>query len=1063
MKKYIFLFFLMNIIVLSFAQNFSFEEPDVPADWTVTGGDALSVSAEHFKDGSQSLCWTTNGNNSLKVTFASFLTSTSNGSRLQIYSPAATNDTMIVEYFSALNLLRRKANYLLNYKGWRDFNRKYTEFSNSNSSQDIVSVKFTLKPATSGTRKIYFDKVDFNATVAADRVIGNQWVLDKTWFAGNTEPLTINNFNRDIPVVSATSQELTDLNSLRTTLARTPASPTLTVLVQTRNYVDALNLQRNQDGSIKGKVIENFPELLTLDSMTNIATRLEVLASDYSKNPTNTTITARFSNYLNHLIDQGIAEGCSFAIASNNYTPSRDIPAKILNAINACTPEQKVELLKLVRWFTFYGNMYYPESTFKANLNSDVVYLYLPHIMADAIFYPDDNVAVREIKTFKRFIERNTEYITGGDDILKLDGTGFHHGTHYNNYMYSYQTWVEYINYLKGTQFRISLDAYNRIKKAVVSIYRMATNDANENRFFANSLAGRNPYVGGQKLYFTKALFQNLISIGGDCMGKAMDEELAAMYNYFYKSNLYSVTPLNQEGFYQFNYSPAGVYRKNNWVVTMRAPTTNFWGAEIYNSANRFGRYQSHGTLEVMYEGSSLAYSGAPTNNTGGGWDWNMPQGATVVQYTSWQDLMPYRSVTGRFDQYTKTKKFAGALAWKDCGIFASDFDQIDTWGSQAFTPTNLVFKKSMFAFDGMIISLGSNISSSGTYSTSWLTTTNLFQNIVTGVNGGFIVNGTSVVKPYNTTLTSATDNWFLTPTGTGYFVPKGNNDIVVKFDAQSTPKEDGSDYASPTTSVTAAKAYLNHGVKPTGKNYSFVVVPGTTVNDMQTLASQMQNNGGTIYKINSQTSTLHSITYLPAQINAYAFFGATGNLTVGRVKSANAPVLLLEKQDIANNKISFAASCPDLNPVSDPLFGWRSSSRVVDFVLDGEWQLQKPFDGIVFTTPVNGQTNVSITFNDGEPVYFDAALFGTTVNKTTADDFITYNVVNNDLIINFRNESHSDRLIAIYSIDGKLLNQTKVSGNQKNVQLQHVGNNNAIYICKINSSDFTFSFKIKL
>jgi hypothetical protein len=52
-------------------------------------------------------------------------------------------------------------------------------------------------------------------------------------------------------------------------------------------------------------------------------------------------------------------------------------------------------------------------------------------------------------------------------------------------------------------------------------------------------------------------------------MGKAMDEELAAMYNYFYKSNLYSVTPLNQEGFYQFNYSPAGVYRKNNWVVTM--------------------------------------------------------------------------------------------------------------------------------------------------------------------------------------------------------------------------------------------------------------------------------------------------------------------------------------------------------------------------------------------------------------------------------------------------------------------------------------------------------------
>ncbi|HPT43161.1 MAG TPA: chondroitinase family polysaccharide lyase [Paludibacteraceae bacterium] len=1060
MKRNVIFILFITLTTFVSGQNYSFEEPETPTDWIASGGDVLSVTTEHFKDGNQSLCWITNGNNSLRVNFVSFLTNTSNGTRLQLYSPEVTNDTLIIEYYSALNLLRRKAFYLINYKGWRDFSRKYTEFSTSNSSQDIVSVKFTLKRTDTKVRKIYFDKVDFNTTVAVDRVVGNQWVLDKNYFSGNTEPVTINNFDKDIPVQAASSQEIADLNLLRNKLVRVPASPTLTVLVQARSYVDGLNIQRNTDGSVKGKVINNFPEYLTIDSITNIAVRLEVLASDYLKNPTNSTITTRFSNYLDHILDQGIAEGCSFAIASSNYTPSRDIPARLLNAINACTPEQKVELLKLVRWFTFYGNMYYPESIYKTSLVSDIIYLYLPHIMASAIFYPDDNTAVRELKAFRRFIERNTEYIPGGNDILKPDGTGFHHNTHYNNYMYCYQTWVEYMNYLKGTQYRISPEAYNRIKKAVVSVYRMATNDVNENHFFANSLAGRNPFVSGQKLYFNKTLFQNLISIGGDCMGTAMDEELAGKYNYFYKTNFYNVPTSNQEGFYQFNYSPIGIYRKNNWVVTMRSPTTKFWGAEIYSNANRFGRYQSHGTLEVLYDGSSLAYSGEPTNNTGGGWDWNMPQGATVVQYNTWQDLMPNRNLTDRFDQYTKTKDFAGALSWGDCGMFAADFDQIDSWGSQRFTPTNLTFKKSMFAFDGMVISLGSNISSSGTYNSAWFTSTNLFQNIVTGVNGNFVVNGNNVTKPYNTTLSSTTDNWFVTPTGTGYFIPKGNDDIVVKYDAQSTPKEDGSDYASPVTTLNAAKAYLNHGVKPTSKNYSFVVVPGTNTTAMQAMTAQLQNNGGSIYKINSQTSTLHSIIYLPAQINAYAFFDAVSNISFGKIKSCSSSLLILQKENIVDNKLSFAVCNPNLKPVTDPIFGWVSSPSSITITLAGNWREETAIEGVTFYPPVNDETVVSFNLKDGEPVYFSAVNYYTKVEDNKVNNWFIYQKNNDNLIIRFNELDSSDRRISVYSIDGKLLKSQISDGNSQQVIINTGDIAKGVNICTVSNIEVSKTFK---
>jgi len=492
----------------------------------------------------------------------------------------------------------------------------------------------------------------------------------------------------------------------------------------------------------------------------------------------------------------------------------------------------------------------------------------------------------------------------------------------------------------------------------------------------------------------------------------------------------------------------------------MRSPTTKFWGAEIYSNANRFGRYQSHGTLEVLYDGSSLAYSGEPTNNTGGGWDWNMPQGATVVQYNTWQDLMPNRNLTDRFDQYTKTKDFAGALSWGDCGMFAADFDQIDSWGSQRFTPTNLTFKKSMFAFDGMVISLGSNISSSGTYNSAWFTSTNLFQNIVTGVNGNFVVNGNNVTKPYNTTLSSTTDNWFLTPTGTGYFIPKGNDDIVVKYDAQSTPKEDGSDYASPVTTLNAAKAYLNHGVKPTSKNYSFVVVPGTNTTAMQAMTAQLQNNGGSIYKINSQTSTLHSITYLPAQINAYAFFDAVSNISFGKIKSCSSSLLILQKENIVDNKLSFAVCNPNLKPVTDPIFGWVSSPSSITITLAGNWREETAIEGVTFYPPVNDETVVSFNLKDGEPVYFSAVNYYTKVEDNKVNNWFIYQKNNDNLIIRFNELDSSDRRISVYSIDGKLLKSQISDGNSQQVIINTGDIAKGVNICTVSNIEVSKTFK---
>ena len=90
-----------------------------------------------------------------------------------------------------------------------------------------------------------------------------------------------------------------------------------------------------------------------------------------------------------------------------------------------------------------------------------------------------------------------------------------------------------------------------------------------------------------------------------------------------------------------------------------------------------------------------------------------------------------------------------------NCGIFATDFDQTDTWGGQRFTPTNLTFKKSMFAFDNMIISIGNGISASGTYGADMITATNLFQNIVSAESSDLLLSGEKLAKPYHSTLST--------------------------------------------------------------------------------------------------------------------------------------------------------------------------------------------------------------------------------------------------------------------------------------------------------------------
>lgn len=1056
MKNLFVIFFVILNVLGVQSQSFLFEATSAPAAWVATNG-TLAPSAEHFKEGTQSLCWETSGKSVINISFTSFIASTGNSAFMQIYSPDMTNDTIKIEFLYYATV-KRTANFLCNFRGWREFNRAYIEYASTLSSS-ISSVRITLKPTNQATRKVYFDDVNFNYTTEASRVAGSQWILDKAFLIADTSSLSLFANQADIPVTNPTTQELADLNALRLALKRTPTSGTATTLAAAKAYAQSLNIVRNADGSVRGTVINTSASALTTTFMTDISGKLEVLAA---AGLTDATTLALFQDLLDHVLDQGIAEGCNFELASNNYTPSRAIPASFLDILPACTAAQKVEVLKLVRWMSYYGMMYYSQSTYLANQVSDVIYLFTPHMLGVVLNQPDDATAIRELKAFKRYLERNTEYTPGGRDILKPDGTGFHHETHYNNYMYAYKTWAEYMYYLKGTQFRISTEAYQRFKKAVVAVYTMGTLDVGDTRYNANSLCGRNPFGSGMQIQFSKDLFDKLILIGGDCLGTTYDQDLASAYNYFFKTTKYNVATKNYDGFYQYNYSPAGIYRKANWVATMHAPTTKFFGSEIYSGANRFGRYQSHGALEILYSGS-LAVSGYPTNGTGGGWDWNVIPGATTVHYNSWQEMMPNKTTTDRFDQFSKTKNFSGALSFGDCGMFAVDFDQVETWGvSQKFTPTNLTFKKSMYAFDNLIISIGSGISSSGTYDAAMITATNLFQNIISASSGNFLLNGMVITKPNSTTIASTTDNWLITTQGTGYFIPQGNDPIEIRYNDQTTPVESGADYAAPTTTSTAAKAYLNHGVKSSSKSYSFVVVPGTTSTAMQTLAAQMSNGGGSVYQIHAQNSAIHALTYKPLNITAYSFFGAAGNLAFGIVKSCTAENLLMDKFDVETGRHYFAICNPNLKPLADATYGWTSSASQTTLTLLGEWLPVNQVSGVTFSSPVSGQTQVTITMSNGEPIYFAVKSFGdtTALNSVKSLDWVQFSKASDKIELSFTNAESEDLNVKIHSAGGQLLFSQNIKKTTQKLNIPLMDYPHGVFVCTVTNGKQNKTFK---
>lgn len=586
----------------------------------------------------------------------------------------------------------------------------------------------------------------------------------------------------------------------------------------------------------------------------------------------------------------------------------------------------------------------------------------------------------RYMTAFKRQMEKFMSYTPGTNDGLKPDGSAYHHWVAYPSYMYNLNSEASIVSFLRQTSFEVNTESYLRLRDAIMA-QLMLTNDKTTRIL---TLVGRKPEEVATTI--SRFQFRDMAVAGGSILGTgASDPVMATYYNRVWGSYApfgNSTKASFNEGYFQLNHSMAGVYRKDNWVVTYKGFNNAMFGTEIYPDANRFGRYQSYGAVNIVYDGDAATGNGYDHTT----WNWNYNPGTTVIRLP-WDKLHGER---GNVDELQQ-KSFAGSLSFINknndylkaiqgtYGMFAMDFQERTglgfgtTYGSESHNAT-FTFKKSVFTFDNMLICLGSGIGNNDATNT---TLTTLYQRkAFAGKDQVSIDSNLLSTGSYDTSYDDTANHWIVDNYGTGFYVFAGSGTVKLTKADQQTPQHNQLWSAQNITNNPVgnyAIGYLDHGTAPSNKGYEYICMPKITGTDMTTLGSQI-DAGNKPYTVHRKDEMAHIVEYKPAaasnSIFGYAFFSAlSGVNNSGQLTGADYPCMVMSQYDKAQRSLKMAVTNPDLGFLYRNITA-PSINRQVNITVKGtNWQISQPNANASITGTANGETTIKFTIVDGLPV----------------------------------------------------------------------------------------------
>ena len=501
------------------------------------------------------------------------------------------------------------------------------------------------------------------------------------------------------------------------------------------------------------------------------------------------------------MLDQGYAAGSALGTLHHlGYSMRNFYTAPVIMKDVLEREGLSDEMQQAMEWFSGVGEV--KTAPEMPGMDIDAFNTSLMGRMASLLMLEDTPYKKAYLRALSRWIDNGFRYAEGLRPAFKPDGTVQHHRKAYPAYATGgFDGAVNAVWMLHGTDYAISEESHGILKKALL-----------EMRFYCNlksfplAMSGRHPDGKGELIPSQYGL---LATAGSPDGTQPVDKDLAEAYlrldpdgkwSRMFTEAGYSAEK-SPEGCHTYPFNCSLTYRQHDWSVTIAGHSRYLWSAEIYNGANHYGRYLTHGSMQILADGTPVISSSGSGFQVAG-WDWRHIPGTTAAEIPMEAMKADIRNVdefSGYEEMLLSDQWFAGGVTHKgNAGAYAMILHEHDKYNG------SLRARKSYFAFGNRIIALGSDLENFLPGSTLHTT---LFQNVledpqqdITMVDGGAIA-AREFNNTYEGDMVTVQDRF-----GNAWFVKDGK--VTVSRGLQHSLHEETDE----PTEGYFEKAYICHG-----------------------------------------------------------------------------------------------------------------------------------------------------------------------------------------------------------------------------------------------------------
>ena len=953
-RKFFQLLFILTYLSSSaFAQFVSFEE-EIPCNFKSSDKQELALSSSYYKEGSKSLEWKFSPNSILDIPSESVFTlEGDNGITLWIYNEKPQQDSLRFEFYSPNGHVSHHFGFRLYAAGWRACWISFKHMQGDKQDKKIAGYRII---APNRTGRVFIDRLTFPVKKINDRTTpdlqmptNNSLTYRDLWHWCRVWQWE--QYQYDLPLSESLTtdekQELATVEARLTAILDTPKAPKKRISKAYSTF-KAANIRPSSNGFTGAPVVA--PDELNRRKGELSWNDLEDMLSGFAYDAYYNHSAQSAKNYFlvwDYAINQGFAFGSGMGTNHHYGYQVRKIytTAWLMRDAIWKAPNRDNILSALIFWSALQETRI-PFQYGRDEL-LDSWHTLLMAKTVSALLFVDERERARALAGLSRWLSGSLQYSPGTIGGIKVDGTTFHHGGFYPAYTTGVLAMVgQFIALTSHTRYVPTMEARQVLKSAFISM-----------RNYCNiyewgiGISGRHPFGGSMKENDVAAFAY--LALAGDLSGESntFDHHLAADYMrlcnndtpeaiYFRKEG---ITPAKApQGFFVYNYGSAGIFRRNDWMVTLKGYTTDVWGSEIYRKDNRYGRYQSYGSVQIMGYPSRKA-SGFDEN----GWDWNRLPGTTTIHLPF--DLLD-SPLPGTTMAHSK-ENFSGSssLEGKN-GMFAMKLMERNL---KNFTP-DFVARKSVFCFNNRMICLGTGISNSNA---SFPTETTLFQSTFQKGKSDIYVDGKLKNVPFHQELNDGKRHC-IQDGYNNYYLVNGDN-VQIQIARQDSHHEKN----RAKTQGTFASAYINHGAAPQNAGYEYMVLIQPSPKELDAARRKAP------YQILHKDSIAHVVIDKQTGITAYAAFETYLPQKDELFLSIPAETMVMQKQSGSNLLLSVCD--PNLN-ISEKAFTTKEPSRPIEkkLILKGQWKCKTLQEDVTVEV---GQTEtvLTVTCRHGQPIEF--------------------------------------------------------------------------------------------